>query len=252
MRHCLHPVSLIAAPTDQDEAAAIALIMREVMETPDKTASLITPDRSLARRVAAELTRWGLTLEASAGEPLRSTPAGIFFDLLADAAATGAQLAILALLKHPLTRLGLPPGAAQQAACVIEIAAMRQPWCGDGVAALAKSLDQTRKSGPRHAAIDRLGEDEWEAAHETVRRLRDALAPFAELANARRVPLQELARAHAESGGCAHCRTTMAKAPALPIRPTPPRSRYSWHPLAEQPSCPDICRWPTTLPCSAA
>jgi ATP-dependent helicase/nuclease subunit B len=244
-RDCLAPVSLLAAPTEHDEAAAIALIMREAMETPGKTASLITPDRTLARRVAAELSRWQLTLDASSGEPVLATPAGILFDLVAEAAATGAQIALLALMKHPLTRLGLPEGegpehspavvarpesrsnppapqtggllrsarndddgadrgvsqqprerAAQRIARIVEIAAMRQPWCGEGVAALAESLDEARKPKPRHAAIDRLAEADWEAAHDLVGRMRAALAPLAALAEAGPVSLDTLAAAH--------------------------------------------------------
>jgi ATP-dependent helicase/nuclease subunit B len=245
LRDCLAPVSLVAAPTEHDEAAAIALIMREAMEPPGKTASLITPDRTLARRVAAELSRWQLTLDASSGEPVLATPAGILFDLIAEAAATGAQIALLALMKHPLTRLGLPDEtgtvplssspdrhcerseatqppavpvdcfglsasqrredgvsqqprerAAQRIARIVEIAAMRQPWCGEGVAALAESLDEARKPKPRHAAIDRLAEADWEAAHDLVERMRAALAPLAALAEAGPVSLETLAAAH--------------------------------------------------------
>jgi ATP-dependent helicase/nuclease subunit B len=163
-------VSLISAPTEQDEAAAIALIMREAMETPGRTANLVTPDRALTRRVSAELHRWGLKLDASSGEPLLSTPAGIFHDLIADAAATGDQIALLALMKHNLTRLGMPEGAARRAARIIEIAAMRQPWCGEGVAALMASLDETQKARPRHAAIERLTGPDWDDAYEGSRR----------------------------------------------------------------------------------
>ncbi len=198
IRASLEPVSLITAATDQEEAAAIALIMREVMETPGKTANLVTPDRTLARRVAAELGRWGLTLEASTGEPLRTTEAGIFSDLIAEAAATGSQIALLALIKHPLTRLGLPDREAQNAARIIEIAAMRQAWCGEGVDALTKSLDLAQKIKPRHAAIDRLTEEEWSAAYDAVARIREALAPLAHLAKGGPKPPQVIAAAHRE------------------------------------------------------
>jgi len=199
VRRALDGVSLIAAPTEQDEAAAIALIMRETMETPSKTASLVTPDHALARRVAAELNRWGLRLDARSGEPLLSTPAGIFHDLAAEAAMSGDKIALLALLKHPYTHLGLPGGAAQKAACIIELAAMRQPWCGDGVNALAAALDKTQEIKPRHAAIDRLTEDDWDAAYDAVDALREGLKPLSALAKAGGAPLQRLAAAHAET-----------------------------------------------------
>ena len=49
----LEGISLIEAPGAQDEAEAIALILREALETPGRTAALVSPDRLLARRVGA-------------------------------------------------------------------------------------------------------------------------------------------------------------------------------------------------------
>ena len=37
----------------------LALLLREALETPDRTAALVAPDQALARRVAAKLARWG-------------------------------------------------------------------------------------------------------------------------------------------------------------------------------------------------
>ncbi len=197
-RRCLERVSLVTAPTEQEEAAAIALILREVMETPGKTANLVTPERTLARRVAAELGRWGIRLDTGAGEDLRAMPAGIFYDLIAETAATGSQIALLALLKHPLTRLRLAESAAQEAARFVEMAAMRQAWCGDGLDALARSLDRAKKTRPRHPALDRLTEEDWEAAQDLVKRARNALAQLMHLTRRRAVPLSAIAAAHAE------------------------------------------------------
>jgi ATP-dependent helicase/nuclease subunit B len=199
IRRSLEPASLIAAPTEQDEAAAIALILREAIETPDKTANLVTPDRTLARRVAAELARWGLQLEGSSGEPLLSTQAGIFFDLIADAVATGSQITVLALLKHAFTRLGLKAGDAHAAMAAVEIAGMRQVWCGKGVNALRESLDLAeRTKWGRHPAVARLSEDDWGAAFDLVRRLAEALEPLGALDSSGPVPLNALASAHTE------------------------------------------------------
>jgi len=63
-------VQLLAAPDAQTEAAAIALTLREALESPGARAALITPDRDLARRVSAELIRHGILADDSAGEPL--------------------------------------------------------------------------------------------------------------------------------------------------------------------------------------
>ena len=91
--------------TPAAEAQAIALTMRETLEMPGRTAALVTPDRVLARRVAAHCRRWGIDIDDTAGRPLSSLPSGTLLLALAEAAAQGfAPLALLALLKHPLVR----------------------------------------------------------------------------------------------------------------------------------------------------
>ncbi|HUB84347.1 MAG TPA: double-strand break repair protein AddB, partial [Rhizomicrobium sp.] len=96
-------LSIVNAAHPGEEATSIALILREVLQTPGKTAALVTPDRNLARRVAAEMRRWNIEIDDSAGKPLANTPPGTFLCLLAEAAdAQFAPVALLALLKHPL------------------------------------------------------------------------------------------------------------------------------------------------------
>ncbi|MGH6613285.1 double-strand break repair protein AddB [Sphingomonas sp.] len=93
--------------TPAEEAQAIALALREVLETEGKTAALVTPDRALARRVAAHLARWGIEIDDTAGRPLSILPSGTLLTALAEAAVQRfAPLALLALLKHPLVRFG--------------------------------------------------------------------------------------------------------------------------------------------------
>lgn len=100
-------VRFLEAATPGEEAQAIALAMREALDTPGRTAALITPDRALARRVAAHLQRWNIRIDDSAGQPLSHTPPGAFLALLAEAAAAHfAPINLLALLKHPLARAG--------------------------------------------------------------------------------------------------------------------------------------------------
>jgi len=89
------------------EAQAIALALREALETPGQTAALVTPDRTLAARVSAHLARWGIQADDSAGQPLSQTPAGTLLLALAEAVAEDlAPVATLALLKHPLAGEG--------------------------------------------------------------------------------------------------------------------------------------------------
>ncbi|MEJ1970636.1 MAG: double-strand break repair protein AddB [Rhizomicrobium sp.] len=103
----LRGVSLIEAGDQAEEASVIAVVLREALETPGQTATLVTPDRTLARRVAGELRRWEIEVDDSAGQPLAHTPPGTFLCLLAEAAAAQfAPVPLLALLKHPLATLG--------------------------------------------------------------------------------------------------------------------------------------------------
>ena len=109
MAEAFHDVLLVEAANEREEALAIAIALRLALEEgEDAQAALITPDRKLGRRVAAELARFGIEADDSAGTPLLSTPQGTLLRLLAEAALRpGDPVPLVALLKHPLTRFGL-------------------------------------------------------------------------------------------------------------------------------------------------
>ena len=99
-------VTMIEAANAEEEALSIAIALREAVQD-GRTAALVTPDRALARRVAAALMRWNIAVEDTGGDPLAETLAGIFARLAAEAAVSGVEpVTLLALLKHPLLRLG--------------------------------------------------------------------------------------------------------------------------------------------------
>jgi ATP-dependent helicase/nuclease subunit B len=90
-------------PDPASEAQAIAIALREAVESVGKTAALVTPDRNLAARVSAHLGRWGIEADDSAGQPLSRFPAGTLLLAVAGAAVeTLAPVPLLTLLKHPL------------------------------------------------------------------------------------------------------------------------------------------------------
>jgi len=125
----------------QEEASVIALLLRQQLEDTGKTAALVTPDRGLARRVAADLQRWGIAIDDSAGQPLNKTPPGVFLRLLLDAVAEGlAPLPLLALLKHPLTAGGRAPEEFRALVRRLEIAVLRGPRPAPGWAGLRAVL----------------------------------------------------------------------------------------------------------------
>ncbi|MGI3899065.1 MAG: double-strand break repair protein AddB [Janthinobacterium lividum] len=121
----LSGVTLIEAADENEEARAIAVALREALEGTG-TAALVTPDRELARRVREELTRWGIDIEESSGEPLGQTSMGALARLVLDCTLTQlAPVEILALLHHPALHLGRPRGEVIRAARHLELAVLR-------------------------------------------------------------------------------------------------------------------------------
>ncbi|MGB0749860.1 MAG: double-strand break repair protein AddB, partial [Magnetospiraceae bacterium] len=136
----------IAAGNPAEEAGAIALMMRETLETPGKTAALVTPDRDLARRVAAELERWGIQVDDSAGQPLATTALGSYLRLIARAAASGfAPVDLLACCKHPLAAGGRARGAFLTQIRRIERAVLRGARPAPGLENLAPLLEEDQR-----------------------------------------------------------------------------------------------------------
>ena len=125
----------------REEAAAIALILRGALEHPGARAALVTPDRALAARVAAELLRYGVIADDSAGEKLAETPPAVLLRLLARAVADDlAPVPLLALLKHPLAAVGLAPAACRAAARALEVAILRGPRPPPGLTGLRTAI----------------------------------------------------------------------------------------------------------------
>ena len=101
-------LKLVECYDRREEAAVIALAMREALETPGRTAVLATADRTLGRMVVGELSRWGVELEDSAGTGLGETRPAHFLQLILDAWASDfAPRDLMALLQHPLAASGL-------------------------------------------------------------------------------------------------------------------------------------------------
>lgn len=174
-------LALIDAPDEREEALAVAVAMRETLAEPGRTVALVTPERGLARRVAAELGRWGIVAEDSAGVPLTETGPGRLAALAADAAAREFHpTAVLALLAHPDTRLGLDRATLERGAAALEIGALRGPEPRPGLAGIAAALAARRGERGRRDPLPRrrLAEADWSLAADVVRRLESAFAGF--------------------------------------------------------------------------
>ncbi|MEL6257442.1 MAG: double-strand break repair protein AddB, partial [Pseudomonadota bacterium] len=102
-REALEGFSLIEAGSASDEASLAALLLRETLETPGKTAALITPDPTLSRRVSALLKRWDVHAPSGAGTPVLRSAEGSAIALILNWLKDPADpLSLASLLKHPL------------------------------------------------------------------------------------------------------------------------------------------------------
>jgi ATP-dependent helicase/nuclease subunit B len=176
-------VTRLDCPSPREEAGVIALMMRETLESEGRTAALVTPDRDLARRVAAELRRYDIEIDDSAGTPLTLTPVGAYLALSAEMVADDfAPHATLAALKHPLATGGLAAGAFRAKVRRLERLVLRGPRPGPGVAGLRAALVASRNPDTDLAP--------W------LDRLAGTTAAFAQLMTCPKASLQALLRSH--------------------------------------------------------
>jgi ATP-dependent helicase/nuclease subunit B len=175
-------LSRIEAADPSEEALVIALILRHALEDKKQTAALVTPDRVLARRVAAELKRWGIAIDDSAGRPLSSSPPGMLLNLVAECVGSHfAPIPLLAMLKHPLVVHGADALTSRRHARALDLALRgRRPrpgWRG-----IAHTIPETRP-----------------ALQGWFEGLSQTLAPLADLMSQPLVAISDLVRAHIEA-----------------------------------------------------
>jgi ATP-dependent helicase/nuclease subunit B len=195
-------VSVIETANAEEEALAIAVSLREAVETPNKTAALVTPDRTLARRVVAALERWRVEVDDSGSDKLADTPAGVFARLVAETALRGLEPApLLALLKHSLFRLGAEAGAHASTVAVLERAVLRGPRPRRGSTGLAHALasfrttrEELHPNDPRTFVLPA----ELDAAERLAEKIGEAFAPLETLGH-KSHSLFALAQAHAKT-----------------------------------------------------
>lgn len=192
-------ITLVEAANEREEAAAIAVALRGAIVQPDATAALVTPDRELARRVSAELLRFGIRADDSGGTPLLRTPPAELLQLVLEAVfRPGTPVPIAGLLKHPFLRLGFERPKVRHAAETIELVALRggtgRPDIAELPALFERRLEAV-KSGRKPFWLDRVDAGALADARAVLGRLGQALAPLVGYRGGRRLQLVELARA---------------------------------------------------------
>lgn len=141
----LSGVRLMQTAHPDEEAQAVAILVRQALEVPERRVAVITPDRGLAGRVVAHLRRWGIVADGSAGRPLPQTTAGRVLLLLAEVVAqAAAPVPLLALLQHPLVRPGEGRAAWLEASRALDLA-LRGPRPAPGLPPLRAAIDKLAK-----------------------------------------------------------------------------------------------------------
>jgi ATP-dependent helicase/nuclease subunit B len=180
-------VALIEAANEREEATAIAIALRLALEEPGRNgesqAALITPDRNLARRVMSELVRFGILADDSAGTPLAAMPQGTFLQLVLEATLRpGDPVALVALLKHPLSHFGLDKAALTGAVEALELLALRGGVADVDIATLNALLERQlfEQRDDRHAPHWRkaLPADAIDQARDLATRITGATEPL--------------------------------------------------------------------------
>ncbi|WP_274423497.1 double-strand break repair protein AddB [Chelativorans sp. YIM 93263] len=176
-------VSLVEAANEREEAAAIAAALRHAIAREGKTAALVTPDRALARRVSAELRRFGVRADDSGGRLLSETaPATLMRLMLETVCRPEEPVAIVGLLKHPLLRLGLPRENVREAAELIELVALRGGTGRPDIAGLMELFDRRLTEIERPPFwLPRFNRAEIDSARKVLSALAEAIAPLSRL-----------------------------------------------------------------------
>ncbi len=174
---------LMEAPDRQHEARAIALLLREVLEHPEKHGALVTPDRDLAQMVAAELLRWNAVIDDSGGEPLIRFGRAQLCKLVIDCVEEDfAPASLVALLAHPSVTLGLDRTNARLQAQRFELALLRQDLPPDEPGAFHDTFLQVKQRASTDPHLPRvlkaMQENDWADLGDYVMRLAAALAPL--------------------------------------------------------------------------
>lgn len=144
----LSGVRVMEAAHPEEEAQAIAVLVREALAEPERRVAVITPDRSLAARVVAHLGRWNIIADDTAGRPLPQTAAGRLLLQLAEVVAERvAPVALVALLGHPLVQAGDKRPAWLERVRQLDLL-LRGPRPGPGLPATRQAVEKFEKRFP--------------------------------------------------------------------------------------------------------
>jgi len=154
-------ITLIAAKTEQEQALAIAIAAQNSIAN-NQSVGIITPDRNFARRITAELKRFDIHVDDSAGTPLFHSEAGRFARQILGAAQNKfSAVDLMALLRNGNFLMGRERAEISKIADLIEFSLLRGQRPAPGIAGLHNTLKQNL-SGELPHTTHKLSPDEAE------------------------------------------------------------------------------------------
>lgn len=194
----LDGISLVEAANERDEGLAIAVALRRAIDQGDRKTALVTNDRRLARRVSAELRRYGIIADDSAGRPLSSTMHGNLVRQIADCIfKPGDPVGLLVLFKNPLIRLALAEHEAAWMMSIVELILLRsgpvRPDARSLCALWKKQLVSLDQAQHQPIWFRRIDEEVFEKAGDCVRTFEAALSGLSALRSIKHASIPQLA-----------------------------------------------------------
>ena len=149
-------VKMMAATSLDNEAAAVAAIVRARLEAGAKSIALIAADRVAARRARAALAGQGIEVADETGWLLVTTRAAALVDAICEVVASNAyHRALLDLVKTPFVCADLPEDARFEAVLCLE-RAMGQHNFVSGLHGLARVLERDAEAQAALPVLARL------------------------------------------------------------------------------------------------
>ena len=170
-------LSILAARTEDEEARAIACAAREAV-TNGKSVGIVTPDRNLARRIGAELRRFGIAVDDAAGTPLGQSQAGrLLRGAIAAVAANWAPVPLIALLRNRHVSLGRARTDIARLTDLVELGLLRGQRLAPGPDGLRDAIAANRDGKLNRPAI-KLDDAQALETDALIAGLEKALAPL--------------------------------------------------------------------------
>jgi ATP-dependent helicase/nuclease subunit B len=152
-------LSLINTKQDEQEAQSIALILRETLETPNKTAGLICNNPNLILRIKNELLKWDININDYSGENLYYSTQAKLFLLVGEVIANNFEFnTLLALLKNPFVKFNMPRSKLAYLSQHLDKLIFRQPNNDNSLSAI-KNLIAEQKNNPKFHYLNQILEE---------------------------------------------------------------------------------------------